>query len=493
MREGIKKKAAAHNKKQKKLAKKDQTWKSKQKKDPGIPASFPYKDKIVTEIEDKKRIQAEEKLRRKAERRAELEAAGENPDDFIDEDDEDEENSNPLAALLESAQQAAKDYDGEDSEDDEVEEESDLEVVDYEISEDEDESNELDKSRKAYDKIFKKVVEAADVILYVLDARDPEGTRSKKVEQAVLQSQGKRLILILNKVDLIPNDVLQKWLDFLKSSFPTIPVRAASGATGPTSFNKTLTQTTTANNLLTALKSYAAKSNLKRSIIVGVIGYPNVGKSSIINALTSRHGGSAKACPVGNQAGVTTSLREVKIDGKLKVLDSPGIVFPAENKKKSRVEQEAQLALLSALPPKNITDPYPAIVMLLKRLSKSPEMTENFKQLYQLPPLPSSDVNEFAKQFLIHVARKRGRLGKGGIPNLTAAGLTVLNDWRDGKIIGWTLPKSSKDTASETTSKTNGPQESVEQTTIVSQWSKEFDLDGLFASIDGQNDDKMEE
>lgn len=495
MREGIKKKAAAHNRKQKKNAKKDPTWKSKQKKDPGIPASFPYKDKIVTEIEERKRIQAEEKLRRKAEKRAELEAAGENPDDIIEEDDDEEVDANPLAALLESAQQAAKEYEGEDSDDDEEidEDESDLEVVDYEISEDEEEDSELDKSRKAYDKIFKKVVEAADVILYVLDARDPEGSRSKKVEQAVLQSQGKRLILILNKVDLIPTDVMNKWLDFLKSSFPTIPLRAAPGASNATSFNKALSQTASANNLLTALKSYAAKSNLKRSIIVGVIGYPNVGKSSIINSLTSRHGGSAKACPVGNQAGVTTSLREVKIDGKLKVLDSPGIVFPAESKKKSRVEQEAHLALLSALPPKNITDPFPAIVMLLKRLSKSPEMTENFKKLYELPPMPSSDVNEFAKQFLIHVARKKGRLGKGGVPNLNSAGLSVLNDWRDGKIIGWTLPKSSKESAKDTPKSTSGPQESVEQTTIVSQWSKEFDLDGLFSSLDNRNNDAMEE
>jgi len=496
MREGIKKKAAAHNRKQKKLAKKDVTWRSKQKKDPGIPASFPYKDKIVSEIEEKKRIEAEDKLRRRAEKRAELQAAGENPEDYIEEDDEDdEENSNPLAALLESAQQAAKEYEGDDSDDEEVDsDESDLEVVDYEISEAEDEDNSIEQSRKAYDKIFKKVVEAADVILYVLDARDPEGTRSKKVEQAVLQSQGKRLILILNKVDLIPTDVMNKWLDFLKSSFPTIPLRAAPGASNATSFNKSLSQTTTSNNLLTALKSYAAKSNLKRSIICGVIGYPNVGKSSIINALTSRHGGSAKACPVGNQAGVTTSLREVKIDGKLKVLDSPGIVFPSENKKKSRVDQEAHLALLSALPPKNITDPYPAIVLLLKRLSKSPEMTESVKKFYELPPLPSSDVNEFAKAFLIHVARKRGRLGKGGIPNLTAAGITVLNDWRDGKIIGWTLPKSSKETANDSsiTNKSN-TQDSVEQTTIVSQWSKEFDLDALFSSVDKKNGDSMEE
>ncbi|CEP23801.1 NUG1 [Cyberlindnera jadinii] len=499
MREGIKKKAAAHRKKQNKLAKKDPTWKSKHKKDPGIPSSFPYKDRIVNEIEETKRQHAEERERLRELKRQERLASGENVGDAMEEDDDENDNgdSNGLAALLESAQQAAKEYEGEDSDED-SEDEEDLEVVDYEISDDSDDDSELDKSRKAYDKIFKTVVEASDVVLYVLDARDPEGTRSRKVEQAVLQSQGKRLILILNKIDLIPPEVLKKWMDFLKSSFPTIPVKASGGATNSTSFNKNMTQAVTTSSLLTALKSYAAKSNFKRSIIVGVIGYPNVGKSSIINALTSRHGGSSKACPVGNQAGVTTSLREVKIDGKLKVLDSPGIVFPSE-KKKSKVDQEAQLALLNALPPKQITDPVPAILLLLKRIAKSPEMTESFKKFYELPPIPDSDLNEFCKNFLIHVARKRGRLSKGGIPNLHSAGVSVLNDWRDGKINGWVLPKSSKESAASASEHHaikgtgSGSAPSVEQTTIVNEWAKEFDLDGLFATLDNQKDEAMVE
>lgn len=495
MREGIKKKAAAHRKKQKKLQKKDVTWKSRANKDPGIPASFPYKDKILNEIEERKREAQELKQRQKELKRQQMLAAGENPDDQMDDDSGDEEEGG-LAALLESAQRAAKEYEGEESDDeiDEDESEDDLEIVDYEISDDEEDNKEIEKSRKAYDKIFKTVVEAADVVLYVLDARDPEGTRSRKVEEAVLQSQGKRLILVLNKVDLIPTDVLNKWLDFLKSSFPTIPLRAAPGATNNQSFNKNLTQTATANSLLTSLKSYAAKSNLKRSIIVGVIGYPNVGKSSIINALTSRHGGSSKACPTGNQAGVTTSLREVKIDGKLKILDSPGIVFPAESKKKSKIDQEAQLALLNALPPKDITDPVPAIQLMLKRISKSDENKEAFKKFYSLPPMADSDIHEFTKNFLIHVARKRGRLGRGGIPNLHAAGLSVLNDWRDGKIVGYTLPKSSKESSESHVIKGSGSGKApeVEQTTIVKEWAQEFDLDGLFASLD-QTNDKMEE
>ncbi|ODV83700.1 hypothetical protein CANARDRAFT_29693 [[Candida] arabinofermentans NRRL YB-2248] len=505
MREGIQRKAAAHRRKENKLAKKDVTWKSKHKKDMGIPASFPYKDRLISQIEEVKRKETEERLRKRAEKRAAYQNAAAADGDMMmsegEDGEEEEEEGNGLAALLESAQNAAKKYTGDDAEASDIEEDEDdedLEIVDYDVSlsDSEDAQTEQDKSRKQYDKIFKAVVDASDVVLYVMDARDPEGTRSRRVEEAVLQNPNKRLILILNKVDLIPENVLKQWLDFLQSSFPTIPLKASNSATNATTFNKKLTQSASSSALLQSLKTYSHKSNLKRAIVVGVIGYPNVGKSSIINALTAKHNnGSSKACPVGNQAGITTSLREVKVDNKLKILDSPGIVFPDSNqKKKNKTQQEAELALLNALPSKQITDPIPAITLLIKRLAKSNDMAESFKKLYQLPSLPSNDVHDFTKQILIHIARKQGRLGKGGIPNLYGAGMTILNDWRDGKIVGWTLPKSSKaqaaqadveqvKTSSAPATKVTG---SVEQTTVVQTWAKEFDLDSLFADVFGK-------
>lgn len=515
LREGIKKKAAAQRRKEKKTAKKDPTWKSRHKKDPGIPASFPYKEKLIEEIEQRKREREEHKLLMKQQKRnAQLNAVGEgNGDDadMIDEEDDGaDDGSNDMAALLESAQQAAREYNGEeeqdvaaDDQDRMIEDGEELEIVNREIPYDDDSDNEesnnseIEKSRKQFDKVFKSVVDIADVVLYVLDARDPESTRSRKIEEAILQSQGKRLILLLNKVDLVPDEVVKQWVDFLGSSFPTIPIKGSSGANSGKTFNKKLTQSATAGNLLLALKAYAQKSNLHRSIVVGVIGYPNVGKSSIINALTSQRGKSNTACPVGNQAGVTRTLREIKIDSKLKIIDSPGIVFPDGGKKalsaKGKKDYEAKLAILSAIPEKQVGDPIYAVGFLLKKLSKDPAMAENFKQFYKLPALASVDLDDFTKKVLIHIARNQGRLGRGGVANLHAAACIVLKDWRDGKFQGWTLPKSSKEQAGaggEAHTLNSGssgvtPPPKVEQTTIVKEWAQEFDLDSLFSDVFG--------
>ncbi|OLL25570.1 GTPase grn1 [Neolecta irregularis DAH-3] len=455
----IEKYVREHHRKARKEAKKDPTWRSKVKKDPGIPNSFPYKDQLLAEIEERRKLKEEEKLHRRKEAQA---SRKEDKMELIDM----EEGS--MSALVSAARDRAAEIEGgENSDDNEMDEDG----SEDEVLEDTEEivvssAIKKDNSRKTFDKEFQKVVSNADVILYVLDARDPEGTRSRETEKQIMMAEGgsKQVIFVLNKIDLVPGTVLKTWISHLSFSFPTIPVRAIT-STGPNSYNhKSLTYQATSSALLRALKKYAQKKQLKRALTVGIIGLPNVGKSSVINSLVSRVG-KGIVCQTGAEAGLTKSAKEIKLDSNLKLLDSPGIVFPGGTGKKNKIDEECRLVLQNAIPSHNLLDPVPAAKMVLDRMNEIPELFEKLQKAYDLPSLMGG--TNATTDLLVHVARKRGRIGRGGVPDILSAAKVIINDWCAGRIVWWTLPPATD------------VQKDKKDTQIVSEWAAEFDLDGL--------------
>jgi nuclear GTP-binding protein len=105
--------------------------------------------------------------------------------------------------------------------------------------------------------------------------------------------------------------------------------------------------------------------------------------------------------------------------------------------------------------------------------------------VYGLPPLIATN-GDPTTDFLVQVARKRGRLGKGGVPNLNSAATTVITDWRDGRIQGWMdapilaiAPTATEGAAQD------GPVVG-DQKEIVTEWAAEFKLEGLWG--DGKDE-----
>lgn len=363
-----------------------------------IPNQCPFKEDILKEVEAmKKQNEAEKEKRREAAREAKRVSKFGKTE------------SNNLEDLVATAETKQKQHEITSA---------DVTKLNYPTRE--------ENSLKAYYKEFKKVIDAADVILEVVDARDPLGTRCKQVEETVRAAKGnKKLVLVLNKADLVPRENLDEWLKYLRGRLPAIAFKASTqdqskklGRKKLGMKRESMIQSGTcfgAELLLSLLGNYCRSSDgVKTSITVGIIGLPNVGKSSIINSLKR-----SKVCSVGGTPGITKSMQVVQLDSKVKLLDSPGIVF-ADSKADSN---DSSVALKNAVKIQALKDPFTPAIAILKRIAK--------KQIMEL-----YDMHDFATpdQFFAIKAVRMGMFKKGGIPDLIAAARSVLNDWNSGKI-----------------------------------------------------------
>merc|ERR1712130_525192 len=424
---GVEKKVKDHARKLKKEKRKNPGKFKKSKKDLGVPNECPFKDKVLAEAqaaiekrnEDLEKRRKELKDMRKAGKTRKLA----------------ELRGQTLEGLVASAKQRGSIHDATTG--------VMGAVTDRGVT---------DNSAKAYYREFKKVVDAADVVLEVLDARDPLGSRCKEVEQGVVVGGGKRLVLVLNKADLVPRENLQAWVKYLRNEYPTIAFKASTQNTARLGQAKVDMKSTDAvihtskcvgaDTLMALLGNYCRNKEIKTSIRVGVVGMPNVGKSSLINSLKR-----SRACPTGATPGVTKAMQEIQLDSKIKLLDSPGLVLASGSM------SDASVALRNAIKVETLEDPVTPVVAIIGRVPRQHLMLHYGVATF-------SDTAEF----LAKLAISSGKLKKGGVPDRNLAARIVLQDWNSGKIKYFTHPP---ETRSESTSQ------------IVQEFSKDFSLDDL--------------
>lgn len=358
-------------------------------------------------------------------------------------------------------------------------------------------SGKRDSSAKAYMKDVKNVVDNSDVILQVLDARDPLGSRSRQTEVLAMGS-GKKVVLILNKVDLIPIANLQGWLRYLRNDFPTLAFKASTqqqrgnlkqgraslslqpnagkiNASSSLSFGS---EAIGAAALLQLLKNYsrtsAKGSKLKQQLTVGVVGPPNVGKSSLINSLLR-----TRACAVASTPGWTKVVQGVMLEKGIRLLDCPGVVMGGAAQDGSLDAGQGKMdnawsVLRNTIKVELIEDPITPVQALMSRVE--PE------QLCNLYSIEGGFNEGDSNDFLLRVALMRGKLGKGGVPDLEGAARIVLHDWNVGRI----SYHSKVPAVHPSTLASSNCQEGSTGTSLLSSLGDAFDLEALMGQADAE-------
>ncbi|EDQ91202.1 uncharacterized protein MONBRDRAFT_19938, partial [Monosiga brevicollis MX1] len=272
------------------------------------------------------------------------------------------------------------------------------------------------QSKRIWSELY-KVVDASDVLIQVLDARDPQGTRSPHVEKYLKEEKThKHLIFVLNKCDLVPTWVTTRWVQVLSAEYPTLAFHANIN----NSFGK--------GALIQLLRQFGKLHSEKQQISIGLIGYPNVGKSSIINTLKGE-----KACKTAPIPGETKVWQYVTLMRKIFLIDCPGVVYPSD-------DSETDVVLKGVVRVEHLSAPEDHVAEILQRAKH-----DYITRTYGINDWSSDDHIDFLEK----LAKKSGKLLKGGEPDVSTVAKMVLHDWQRGKIPYFNPPPKLTDEQSK--------------------------------------------
>lgn len=252
-------------------------------------------------------------------------------------------------------------------------------------------------SREKFPDLLRQIVNKSDIIIEVLDARFPEETRNKEIEEEILK-RGKKIIYVFNKSDLISKKIESKLKPFLYLS-----PKERQGS-------KKL------RDQIKILSKRIENPVEENKIVIGVIGYPNTGKSSLINFLIGKN--SAGTAP---EAGYTKGIQKLKLAKGLFLLDSPGVI-PKKEYSHIKMEAISKHAKVNARSYTQVKEPEIVVSDIMNEYSKQ------IQEFYKI------NVNDDAEELIEELGRKRGYLKKGGLVDEDKTARLILRDWQTGNI-----------------------------------------------------------
>jgi len=277
-----------------------------------------------------------------------------------------------------------------------------------------------DKGHKAgYWEVVERIINESDLVLEVLDARLVELSRNEQVEE-IIREVGRPMIFVINKTDLVSKEKLQKQVVELKKIGDVVFI-----STKKKGESKVLLYA-----IKKVFKKYGKREIVERDkfspklrfkeakagIVVGVLGYPNVGKSSIINALAYK-----KKVKVSKKSGTTHGIHWINITGDIKLIDSPGVI-PLKR------EDEIRYGLIGAKDTEALKNPEIVAHAVIKLFIKQDKKV--FEEFYKIE-LKEGDSLE---GIINKIAGKKSYLLKGGRFDEHRTIMEIIRDWQQGRL-----------------------------------------------------------
>ncbi|MBW6516990.1 MAG: 50S ribosome-binding GTPase [ANME-2 cluster archaeon] len=251
----------------------------------------------------------------------------------------------------------------------------------------------------SYKRISQDVIRKADVLLEVVDARFPDETRNSEVERDIARAK-KPFIIVINKCDLVSKEKLERTKSRLSKIAPTVFI-SSKDRYGTTMLRHKILEI----------------ANIKgREILVGSVGYPNTGKSSVVNAVTGKH--SAGTSPI---SGHTKGVQHIKAGSRIKFIDTPGVIPFDEN-------DEYIQGMLAVKDSTHLKDPIGVALKIIEKLCD-----ENKPSLESFYHITIEEENSY--EVLELIGRESNFLKKKGEVDETRAAVKIIIDWQKGQLM----------------------------------------------------------
>ena len=263
------------------------------------------------------------------------------------------------------------------------------------------------KHMRSSEVVLRKNLKSADIIFEILDARIPRCSRDERIDLIIKE---KPRIVVLNKCDLSDDAGDRKWVAYFEENgVKAVTVNAVDG-------NGIKKLIKSAHGALSGKTSKLHNmKDRKKAIMAMVVGMPNVGKSTLINAIAGK-----KKTKIANKPGVTKFKQRVTTRNQLELLDTPGILWPRENE-----ETFESLALIGAIKDEVLDLETLSLSLLKKLMSLAPV---NLGRRYQIDVHDKSPL-----EILDTIALKRGCIMKNKNIDYLRVSRIVLGDFRKGK------------------------------------------------------------